>query len=84
MPQEDTQDAKRSAKEERVEVRFDPELARRARAKAESRGWSISSVIRALVGMWVDEDIVDPTDVGSAAKRAPRTKKKRGRKSDAG
>ena len=60
-------------KEKRVEIRLDAELERRAREKAESRGWTLSSVIRALLGTWVDEDMVDPADVGKAAKRAPRT-----------
>lgn len=81
MSEQQGQKPTRPAKENRVEVRFDPELGERARQKAESRGWTLSAVIRALVNLWVDEDIVDPTDVGTAAKRASRSKQAKPRSS---
>lgn len=67
--------ATRSAKTRKVEVRIDEDLAQQVEAKAESRGWSLASVMRALLELWVQEDVIDPKDVGKAAKRAPRSKK---------
>jgi hypothetical protein len=49
---------------------------KKARDKAKSRGWTLSSVLRALVRLWVDEDVVTAEDVGKESERAPRTKKK--------
>ena len=74
MPQGDQS---KPAKEEKIEVRVDADLAEKAREKAESRGWSLSSVVRALLALWVDEDVIAPSDVGTAAKRASRSKKRK-------
>jgi len=54
----------------RVDVRIDPNLYDEAARKAESRGWSLSSVIRALLALWVQEDVLDPRDVGLQRKHA--------------
>ena len=65
-------------KSERVEIRLDDELAQAAKEKAEAHGWSLSSVIRALLGLWAEEDVISPDDVGRHMKRAPRKKKRAG------
>ena len=62
-------------KDERIEIRVDPELANRAREKAESRGWTLASVLRSLLELWVDEDVIDPKDVGRSSARAKKSKK---------
>ena len=63
-------------KEAKVEARIPMELKEKVEKKATERGWSLASVIRALLEAWVDEDMVDPKDVGRANQRAKRTKKK--------
>jgi len=75
MPDDKPKSPKR--KEERIELRVDPELAERARQKAEKYGWSISSVIRALLSLWTDEDVISSQDVGRHAKRAKKPRKKK-------
>ncbi len=62
-------------KEERFEVRLPRSLKRKAEEKAEKRGWTLASIVRSLLELWVDEDVVAPEDVGKAAKRAKRKKK---------
>jgi hypothetical protein len=71
-------------KQENIEFRVDSDLAQKAREKAASRGWTLSSVLRALVGLWVEEDVIHAEDVAKANKRAPRTgkKKKQGKQPD--
>ena len=74
-------------KEERVEFKIDTDMAKQARDKANSHGWSLSSVLRALVARWLEEDVISPSDVGKAVvsakdvgkakKRAPRSGKKK-------
>lgn len=69
-PPEPTPTPKR--KEERMELRLDPDLAERARQKAQQRGWTLSAVMRALLALWVDEDVIAPEEVGRYADRAPK------------
>ena len=76
MPQGDQQKPTKPSKDEKIEVRIDPELAKQAREKAEAHGWSLSSVIRALLALWVEEDVVHSKEVGKQNTRAPRSKKK--------
>jgi hypothetical protein len=64
-------------KDEKIEFLVDEDLAQRAREKADSRGWSLSSVLRALLSLWVDEDVIDAKNVGESNRRARRTKKKK-------
>ena len=68
-------------KAERLELRLDPELARQVKEKARRRGWSLAAVMRALLARWVDEDVVEPIEVGQQSDRAPRKKRRRKRKS---
>jgi hypothetical protein len=63
-------------KDERLGVRLDPELARLVKDKAKSRGWSLGSVIRALLRLWSEEDVVSAEDVGQESERSPRRGKK--------
>jgi len=63
-------------KDERLEIRIDSELAERAKRKAEERGWSLGSVMRALLNLWTDEDVISPEDVGRQIKRAKKRSKK--------
>ena len=64
-------------KDERLDVRLDPELARLVKQKAKSRGWALGAVVRSLLRLWVDEDIVSAEDVGRETERAPRRGKKK-------
>lgn len=63
-------------KDERMEIRIDAELAARARQKAEARGWTLGSVMRALLSLWTDEDVVSAEDVGQQIKRVKKRKPK--------
>ena len=67
-------------KTKKVLVPLDEDLERRAKEKARSHGWSLTSVIRALLGLWVDENVIDPSDVGRAAQSAKRGRKKKSTK----
>jgi len=62
-------------KDSKVEARVPDELKEKAEDKARSRGWTLASVIRALLEFWTQEDVVDPSDIGRAADRAPKSKK---------
>ena len=73
-PPEPDRPAKR--KSERIEIRLDDDLAEIARKKAESSGWSLSSVIRALLGLWAEENVIAPEDVGRHMKRVKPKKPK--------
>ena len=57
--------------------RLDPDLKRRVEEKAQTRGWSVGAVLRALLRTWLEEDIVDATEVGSENLRAPKKQRKR-------
>ena len=52
-------------------------LRDRVEKKARSRGWSLASVIRALLELWAEEDLVSPDQIGDANDRAPRSRKKK-------
>lgn len=70
-------------KDKRIEIRIEPDLADRAARKANAHGWTVSAVLRALLRLWTDEDLIDPQAIGNevsqatgrAAKR-PRVKRK--------
>lgn len=62
-------------KEDRIEIRVERELAEKARAKAAGRGWSLSAVMRGLLTLWADEDVIDASDVGAASAKAPYKRK---------
>lgn len=62
-------------KGQRLEIRLDDELAQAAQKKADAHGWTLSSVVRALLGLWVEEGVISPDDVGRQVKRAPRKPK---------
>lgn len=51
-------------------VRIDDELLNAASQKAESRGWSLGAVIRALLAYWIDEELLSPEDVGKHSRHA--------------
>ena len=65
-------------KEEKVEFRADSELTKKAREKARQKGWTLSSVLRAFMMLWAEDELGDPPNIGEANDRAPRTKKKKG------
>jgi len=69
-----------SAKDEELKFRVDPELRRQAEEKANTHGWSLSSVMRALLRLWVQEDVVSAADVGAEKKRTPRKSRKKAKK----
>ncbi len=73
----DSYDSEPDEKDEKVETRIPRSLKKKAQDKAASRGWRLSSVIRALLQLWVDEDLVSGEDVGRAERRNPRTTKGR-------
>ena len=66
-----------SRKDTKVEARIPEELRDRVEKKARSRGWSLASVIRALLELWAEEDLVSPDQIGDANDRAPRSRKKK-------
>ena len=66
-----------AAKDEELKFRVDPELRKLAEAKADTHGWSLSSVMRALLRLWVQEDVVSAADVGAEKKRTPRKPRKK-------
>jgi hypothetical protein len=65
-----------SHQDERFDTRIDPELLRQAKDKARGRGWSLGAVIRALLRLWVSEDVIDANDVGQETTRAPRRQRR--------
>lgn len=67
----------KAKKAEIIKLRVDPELKQQIEAKAESRGWSIGAVARALFRLWIDEDVISPEDVGEEQKRPPKKPRKR-------
>ena len=73
----ESQDNEPDEKDEKVETRIPTSLKRKAQDKAASRGWRLSSVIRALLELWVQEDVVSGEDVGRAERRNSRTPKGR-------
>jgi len=54
-----------------LKIRTDMETIKAARTKAKKMGWSLSSVVRALLRLWVQEDVISAEDVGEASERAP-------------
>lgn len=67
-------------KDDLIQIRLDADLAKQAKRKARSHGWKLSSVMRALLRLWVAEDVVSPEDVGAEdipAGRKPKAKAKR-------
>ena len=63
-------------KEESLRVRIDSDTMQQSKEKAARMGWSLGSVVRALLKLWIEEDTISSADVGTAASRAPRGKKK--------
>lgn len=64
-------------KDDMMRTRIDPELHEAAKKKAQDYGWSFGSVVRALLRLWVQEDVISAKDVGNESERAPKTRKKR-------
>jgi hypothetical protein len=64
-------------KDEMLKARIDPELHEQAQKKAKDMGWSLGSVVRALLRLWVQEDVVSSKDIGEEAGRAPKQSKKK-------
>ncbi len=70
-------------KDGELKIRTDLETINAARKKAKKMGWSLSSVVRALLRLWVTEDVISSDDVGEASERAayktrkPKPKSKR-------
>ena len=60
-------------KDERIEVRVDPDLKRRALKKAKKYG-GLGAVLRALLRLWLDGSI-DPDLIKPEKRRAPKRKK---------
>ena len=54
-----------------LKIRTDLDTIKQAKAKAKKYGWSLSSVVRALLRLWVSEDVISSDDVGEASERAP-------------
>jgi hypothetical protein len=82
MPDQQSSPSKKKPKAHKddvVRARIDPELHRQAKEKAENYGWSLGSVIRALLRLWVQEDVVKSNDVGEESERAPKVPKKKRR-----
>lgn len=61
-------------KDEKFQVRLDPDMAREAKERAAPHG-GLSAVIRALIRLWLDEGI-DPNAIGQETRQAPKRKKK--------
>ncbi len=82
MPDASDEQSINAHKEDRIEIRVERELAEKARKKAADRGWSLSAVMRGLLTLWADEDVIDARDVGAASTRAPykRKRKAKGKK----
>lgn len=57
-------------KDDRLEVRLDPELMDQARQKAASRGVTLGTAIRALLLFWMKEDHLDNDDLAAGQARA--------------
>lgn len=82
MDDEQNSPPKGAPKEDRIEIRVDRELAEKARQKASKRGWSLSGVMRGLLALWAEEDVIDARDVGAASTRAPYKPRKRKKRKD--
>jgi antitoxin component of RelBE/YafQ-DinJ toxin-antitoxin module len=74
-PEEPKRPAKR--KQRRIEFRADDDTAERAEQRASANGWSLSSVLRALLSRFADEGGVSPDEIGEQNKRAPKQPKKK-------
>ena len=61
-------------------VRLDPELKKAAQKRAKERGWRLSSVMRALLRAWIDEDMISAADVGAEDRQVSTHKRKRRKK----
>ena len=61
-------------KDAKFELRLDPELKKAALIKARKHG-GLSAVLRALLRLWMDEQI-DPELIGQEHRRAPKRKPK--------
>jgi hypothetical protein len=77
MPDTPDEQPDNAHKEDRIEIRVERELAQKARQKAAERGWSLSAVLRGLLTLWADEDVIDARDVGAASTRAPYKRKRK-------
>lgn len=64
-------------KEGELKVRADLDTIKQAKEKADRMGWSLSSVVRALLRLWISEDVISSSDVGAEKERAPRRGKKK-------
>lgn len=65
-------------KDDRLEIRLDPELMDQAREKAATRGVTLGTAIRALLLFWLKEDHLDTDDLAAGQARAvQRPQKKR-------
>ena len=61
----------------RKEFLMDEDLARQAEQKAKQMGWSLGSVVRALLRLWVQEDVISSKDVGSESTPAPKKSRRK-------
>jgi hypothetical protein len=66
-----------SRKSTKIEARISEGLKEKADAKARACGWNLAGVLRALLTLWISDDVVSPSRVGDANVRAPRLKKKK-------
>ena len=62
-------------KGEKVETRLPASVKKQAQEKASKRGWRLSSVMRALIELWIQEDVITGEDVGRAEQRNKRITK---------
>jgi len=67
-------------KDDRLEIRLDPELMDQAREKAAGRGVTLGTAIRALLLFWLKEDHLDDSDLAAGQARAPLTPPKKRKK----
>ena len=67
-------------KDVRKEFLMDEDLALQAEQKAKQMGWSLGSVVRALLRLWVQEDVISSKDVGSESTPAPKKQRRKKKK----
>ena len=70
--QDDPQQKPVAKKDRPILVPLDEQLRSDFEAKAKARGWPLTSIIRALMRLWVDEDVLSPEDVSAEQKTAPK------------